>query len=174
MYLSDDWAEFETPAGLFRARIERDDNMGTPWDEHDGHGPVSDWTSRNKRPGELVLNSDRGSRRYYDFQAAMKQARAEGWQTAPYDVPTETAGQRAYRAVMADFNRLRAWCRDDWCWVGVIVEKVETCPACAHTRPVEAASLWGLESDQTEYLAETARELAAELSVGEAYPKTAA
>lgn len=42
-----------------------------PWEHEDGHGPVSDWTTRDKAPGELVLNSDRRSYRYYDYAEAI-------------------------------------------------------------------------------------------------------
>ena len=38
-----------------RARIEHDSDTGAPWEEHDGHGPVSDWEVRDKLPGELIL-----------------------------------------------------------------------------------------------------------------------
>jgi hypothetical protein len=74
----------------FTVTVDRDDDMGAPWEEHDGHGPVSDWTTRDKRPGEMILNTEgRGrSRRYYDFAAACRQARAEGWGWLPGDLTT--------------------------------------------------------------------------------------
>ncbi|RQH02741.1 hypothetical protein [Paraburkholderia dinghuensis] len=72
---------FNVGAGgyTFRVRVEADDSMGAPWEEHDGHGEVSGWTTRDKRPGEIVLSSDRWSKRYYDVQASMKIARRDGW-----------------------------------------------------------------------------------------------
>ena len=104
----------------FRARIEHDDSTDAPWIEHDGHGPVTNWTRRNKRPGELILNSDRDERRYYDMAEAVKIAKRDGWgHGAP--VPGETAGQKAARAALADFEYLRGWCRDDWHFVMVSV-----------------------------------------------------
>ena len=39
----------------FAAEVHRDDSFGAPWLEHDGHGEVTDWTTRDKAPGELVL-----------------------------------------------------------------------------------------------------------------------
>ena len=34
---------------------EDDTDAGPPWErESEGHGPVSDWTSRDKRPGEIA------------------------------------------------------------------------------------------------------------------------
>jgi hypothetical protein len=34
----------------FRVTVERDEDMGEPWKEHDGHGVVSNWTTRSKSP----------------------------------------------------------------------------------------------------------------------------
>ena len=70
------------------ATIKHDSDTGAPWSEHDGHGPVSDWTTRDKRPGELVLCSDRNSRRYYDFAEACRIARRDGWGWMPGKVTT--------------------------------------------------------------------------------------
>lgn len=66
---------------VYRVRINvpYDEDMGAPWEEHDGHGPVSDWTTRDKRPGEWVLASERGSKRYYDAQEANRIAEQDGW-----------------------------------------------------------------------------------------------
>lgn len=61
------------------ATIEHDSDTGAPWLEHDGHGPVSDWTTRAKRPGELLLHSDGPHKRYYDFAQACRIARRDGW-----------------------------------------------------------------------------------------------
>lgn len=72
------------------ATIHNDDDTGAPWDEHDGHGPVSGMTTRDKRPGELVLCSDVG-RRFYDFAAACQIARRDGWGFMPYPVKVEAA-----------------------------------------------------------------------------------
>lgn len=62
----------------FRVNVENDDK-GAPWDEEAGHGPVSDWTTRDKRPGERVLSSDHGSKRFYDVAEANRIAKREGW-----------------------------------------------------------------------------------------------
>ncbi|MBJ9659035.1 hypothetical protein [Burkholderia gladioli] len=63
----------------FRVNVENDDDKGAPWDEEDGHGPVSDWTTRDKRPGEWVISSDHGSKRFYDVAEANRIAKREGW-----------------------------------------------------------------------------------------------
>jgi hypothetical protein len=63
----------------FRVNIERDDDNEPPWENSDGHGVVSEWTTRDKRPGERVLCSDRHSKRYYDVHETMKIAKRDGW-----------------------------------------------------------------------------------------------
>jgi hypothetical protein len=135
------------------ARIVSDDEQDAPWDRECGHGPVSDWTTRAKQPGERILNSDGRSRRYYDFAEAVKIAKRDGWDAPPYGEGTK--GQRAARAAEADFKRLRDWCNDHWSYVGVVVsveldgEEIDS----------HAASLWGIESDCRDYLREVAGEL---------------
>lgn len=68
---------------------------------------------------------------------------------------------RAYAAAAAraDFDRLAAWCRDEWHYVGVSVtvsrNGVQLTPDYAH-------ALWGIESDAPDYLTETATDLAGE------------
>ena len=125
-----------------------DTDHGAPWDEEDGHGPVTDWTSRDKHPGELILNTDRGSRRYYDFASAVKQARAEGWNTKPYNWPTK--GAQAAAAALADFERMRGWANDDWHYCGIVVKLDGT---------DFEASLWGIESDCDDYHEEVIEDL---------------
>jgi len=81
-----------------------------PWLESEGHGPVSDWTTRDKRPGELVLSEDGRARRFYDFSAACKLARADGWDAAPCNTGQESKRQQAQKAALSDFGYLRRWC----------------------------------------------------------------
>jgi hypothetical protein len=198
---------FEHAGNLFRVTFPRDDDHGAPWDEEDGHGPVTGWESRGKRPGEMVLSEDsRGrAKRFYDFAEAVRIARRDGWGHLPYrlqirpdvaDRPPYTAcggwahagpysayhphnfnnaiaavyqmhrdsfpSARAYAAAaaLADFDRLRRWCADDWCYVGVIVTLVDD---DEDEMPEFSASVWGIESDASDYLEETARELADEV-----------
>lgn len=193
---------FEIDGVTFRVRTEYDDYHGAPWDEEDGHGPVSDWTSRSKLPGEFVLCEDRGKRRFYDFAEACRIARRDGWGHMPYkltvrpdneDRPaytacggwaeagphraydptnfnaavaavyaqhraTMTARQYAAAAALADFDRLRRWCDNQWHYVGVIVESLDE-----DEDVIDSASIWGIESDADDYLDEVAQDLAAEL-----------
>lgn len=147
----------------FTARVYADCDMGEPWEVHDGHGPVSDWTRRDKRPGERVLCEDRGSFRYYDVQAATEIARRHGWGVAPGwrdgFGPEPTKGEIAAEAVRRDFEHLRAWCSGGWHWCGVgVAPEGEEDDSVFY-----ANALWGIESDGGDYIRETACELAGDL-----------
>ena len=140
------------------ARIERDDDYTPPWEECDGHGPVSGWATRDKKPGERVLIRDGRSRRYYDFQEAVAIARRDGWDAPPFKEGTK--GQQAVRAVEADFQSLKAWCNNDWWYCGIVLsverdgEEVDD----------HFSSVWRIEAnhpngDSNGYLTDTANEL---------------
>jgi hypothetical protein len=137
----------------FVATVHVDDHPGKPWENEDGHGDVTEWTTRNKRPGELILAKDRDARRYYDFAGAVAKAKAGGWNAPPYD---GSRGERAVRAVRADFEHLKAWCDDEWQYVGVGVVAVKN--GIRLTGPFDC-SVWGIESTAGEHLTETANEL---------------
>lgn len=138
-----------------------DDCMGAPWEEHDGHGIVSDWTTRDKRSGELVLMSDRRSRRFYDVQETIKKASAEGWglsndqraELAKKLGRNPTAREITAEAVQRDFEYLRGWCNDSWCWVYVRVDAPDG----------NYETLGGLQSNDEGYIAVCAHELAEQL-----------
>lgn len=138
------------------ATVHHDPDMGPPWEEHDGHGPVSDWTTRDKRPGERILSTDRDSHRFYDFAEAVKIARKDGWDAKPYK--TGTAGEQAVRAAEADFLFLKAWCDDEWTWCGVAVTVSKN--GVDLTGEYDHA-LWGIECNASDngHLAEIAEEL---------------
>ncbi len=132
---------------------EHDQDMSPPWEECDGHGPVSEWRSRDsKRPGERVLHSDGRSVRFYDWQAAIAEAKRDGWDAAPYK--TGTKGEQAERAVAADFKYLQDWCEDRWEYVIVTVKLVG-----ADDREIASDCLGGVES-LGDYWKEQAAEMA--------------
>jgi hypothetical protein len=120
--------------------VHHDDNADPPWKREDGHGPVSDWTSRSKRPGERVLSEDHGSRRYYDVEAALKLAKRDGWGAYPYGQGTKA--EQAARAVDRDFAVLRAWCQDEWHYVGITIS---VCKAGVRLAGPYEHALWGIE-----------------------------
>ena len=91
-----------------------DQDMGPPWEEHDGHGEVSEWTARDKRPGEWKLCTDRRSARFYDAAGAIQKAKDEGWGLCDGDkaalavklgkpVESLTRGEIVTEAVRRDF-----------------------------------------------------------------------
>lgn len=96
--------DFKIGQTEYTATIHSDDSMGEPWKEHDGHGEVSDWTTRAKLPGEMVLSEDGRSKRFYDFAEACKTARRDGWGWLPGEMVVDRfahSGKRKWRAFVA-------------------------------------------------------------------------
>lgn len=148
---------FEHRGYTFRVTFPRDEGMSEPWKEHDGHGPVSEWTAREKRAGERLIASDRHHKRFYDFAEACQIAKRDRWGTADGRQPGETAKAYAARAVEADYQYCKGWCEDRWTWVGVVV-------TLDHGGDTLQASLWGIESlSDPGYFVEEAYELADEI-----------
>lgn len=122
----------------FSWEAEHDADMRAPWEEHDGHGPVrgtakESFTSRyrpgDKKPGERVLWGERGEFLLYDWQGAMKLARADGW-GMPADDRAEfiakhgrepTRGEQCAAAVQSDFDFLRRYCDGQEYWQSLCV-----------------------------------------------------
>lgn len=100
-------------------RIERDEDMGPPWEENDCYGKVSKWERRDKRAGERILCESHGAKRFYDYAGAIQTAKKEGWDAPPFK--TGTKGEQAVRAVERDFEHLQDWCEDRWHYAYVIV-----------------------------------------------------
>lgn len=113
----------------YRVEIEQDEFADAPWDNSDCYGPVRRSNRRHiegesdKRPSERPLNSPgrHEYQYYYDWQAACRTVRADGWNCAPYDAPN-----RVQRAVQADFDYLRRYLAGDWCYVSITVTDAET------------------------------------------------
>lgn len=143
------------------AKVERDDDSDAPWDREEDDCLVSDWRPKNsKRPGERVLCENRGSCRFYNWQEAIQIARKDGWDAEPYG--TGTPGERAERAVLRDFENLKAWCADEWWYVGIILSVEYNGKELTD----HAASLWGIECNypgsDNSYLLEVANDLLSE------------
>lgn len=155
----------------FRVTVEQDTDSGAPWENEDGHGPVSEWVTRDKRPGELVLNTDRNSKRFYDFAEACRQALAGGWDAKPYNTGAETKRQQAAKAARANFEHLRGWIVGDWTYNGVTVTVLDEDGEDTDV----TSSLWGVDDCDPNYPQEVAADLIAELvdSYGKAWGKVA-
>jgi hypothetical protein len=138
----------------YSARIEvfHDEHMGAPWEEHDGHGIVSDWRSRDsKQPGELVLNEDHGSYRYYDYAGTLAIARKDGWGLSAELLAAleRKLGRKATKreitaaSVMRDYEHLRAWCNDEWQWLGYT-----TTITTPDGTEIDGDSCWGFDEEK--------------------------
>ena len=143
----------------FSVRFEDDNDSGAPWANEDGHGPVSGWERRNKRANEMVLNQDRGSYRFYDYAEACKIALRDGWDSYPLNDGSQSKRQQAAKAALADFENLRAWCANEWRYVGVIVTLLDDNGEETNV----SESLWGVE-DKDDYHHIAAKELADNLA----------
>lgn len=154
---------FDYEGKTFHVEIMDDDCCEPPWEHCDGHGPVSDWTRRDKKAGEWVLCEDRGSKRYYDFSEAMKMAKKEGWDAPPYGVGTK--GERALRAVTADFEWLRKWCNDGWRYATLHVILFGEVDEYGYADIEYEDYLGGVEYDYSSngYWLEVAKEIASEI-----------
>lgn len=163
----DDSFDFDYLGFTFRAYVVADDDNPRPWEESDGYGPVrevsKDWKGHlQKRPGERPLYVG-GRNEYswvYDWQAAMREARRDGWGVSGGRLQGETQRQYAARAVAADFEFLRAWCRGEWRYVGVCVTRLGD--AGDETDSPYSHALWGIESNAGDYLREVAEDCARE------------
>jgi len=154
----------------YRVDIEADPDMGAPWEEHDGHGIVSDWTTRDKRAGELVLHVEQryganGARRFYDLTATIRRATSEGWGLGPDRIATlaskfgraPTKREIVAEAVRLDYEYLRGWCNDEWYWAGVRVTDITD----DENAPTDYTyAVWGFDSNDDEGHAVAAQDLA--------------
>lgn len=173
--------DFECDGRPFRAFVEEDEtNASTlPWKNADGHGVVTEWERRDKRPGEWILCTDRHDKRFYDHAETMRIAKRDGWGLTPEHVAelgrklgrTPTDGDIAAEAVRRDYEYLRGWCNDEWSYVGVCV-----CALDDEGEPIGDKydhALWGVDSCSDDYIREIARELASKILAEEqaaAYP----
>jgi len=144
-----------------RIKIHHDEDMGPPWVEHGGHGLVSDWVTRNKKPGELLLCEDRNFRRYYDFKEATEIAKRDGWGISPEAIAemslsigrNPTKSEIVRESVLKDFNYLRGWANDEWHWVGFTTEFI-----LPDGSVEQGESVWGF--DDRDYMISEAFSLA--------------
>ncbi len=166
-YIYYDGDTFERGGRTFKVEMPYDDTPRCPWEDDCGTGIVSEWTSRDKGPGERLLHSDRSLYRYYDVAETTKKAKRDGWGLSNDDKAklAERLGRQPTRkqiiaeAVERDYDRLRRWCNDQWSYVGVVVTAIDD-----KGEDLESDSLWGIESDSYDYLAEVAHELADEIN----------
>ena len=145
----------------FRVNIIADYEADAPWDSKEEHGPVTDWVRREATSEEWLLNSGRGAYRYYNHVEAKKQAALEGWGGCG-----DTHDEQLDDAVRKDYADLKAWCNDDWRYVGV---EVYPLTKDGDELKSKAESVWGINSDDTDYIKHLAEELM--YSISESLPE---
>ncbi len=158
--------DFEHNGKQFRVFIECDYDAGFPWDREDGHVNVTEWERRDKRPSEVIIKEDCGSRRFVCIREAIAKATREGWGLNDGGMQAlaeklnrkPTKRQVIAEAVRLDIERMRAWCNDEWGYVGVCVSLLDSEGESIGNK--YAATLWGIESDSDEFIREVTRELA--------------
>jgi hypothetical protein len=106
-----------------------DEFGGNPWDDCD-YGNVTDWLCRDKEPGEVIICTDRGSKRFFDFASAVAKLKKEG-----------CSGAEANSTAKFLVKRFQDWCNDQWFYVNASV----TIDGLEYTD-----SLGGIESDFTD------------------------
>ena len=88
----------------------------TPWEYCDNEvNLITDWTRRDKKPGELILTTDRTYKRFFDYQAACRYALDNQWGSRDA-LPGDTKKQIASKAALNLFNYWRSWCDDEWAY----------------------------------------------------------
>lgn len=145
-YIYYDGDTFERGGRTFKVEMPYDDTPRCPWEDDCGTGIVSEWTSRDKGPGERLLHSDRSLYRYYDVAETTKKAKRDGWGLSNDDKAklAERLGRQPTRkqiiaeAVERDYDRLRRWCNDQWSYVEVVVTAIDD-----KGEDLKSNSLWG-------------------------------
>lgn len=148
----------------FKIEVNTDYDMQAPWDEEDGHGEVSGWASRSKRPGERILNTKGNKKIFYDFQGAILIALKDCWgiSDAQHFALVQELGREptkrevAVVAATSDFEYLRRWCNGRWRWEHVYVQLREDDSFSDY--------LGGLCSDDVEYIDSVISEMIEELT----------
>jgi len=144
--------KFSHQGMMFLANVLSDEFAGTPWegDRADFHGLVSEWTQRERVCGERVLWRDDGFRRLYDHRASVQRFMKDCVCTR----------DRAHEIAREDFKRLKAWCNGEWEYCGLEVSLLDD-----FNDEINGfeQTLWGLESDNGEYLRVVASDLAEEM-----------
>lgn len=128
--------------------IHQDEDSGPPWKQDDGHGVISEWTTRDKRAGERVLNSSGNSKQFYDFAASVDLAKRDGWglsEAHKAELANKLGRQPTRKEIIAaavesDYKFVRGWCDNEWCYQGYTTE-IET----PDGETFDGDSCWGYE-----------------------------
>jgi len=178
-----DKEQFEYRGFNVTIQIHHDEDMGPPWKEDDGHGPVSGWRKRDsKRPGERVLIEDHNHCLFYDFAEACQIAKRDGWSLSDEGNAKiasrlgrkPTAEEIRVATVEQDFAYCRGFATGEWHWLGYT-----TVIANSSGDNIEGDSCWGFDDsdymlkeakDNAEASIDTWLETAEKTLVAECYP----
>lgn len=98
---------------------------------------------------------------WYDVLRTLQKAQREGWGPGQKWLdahPDATPQEKLMAAVEADYDYLKGWYDDDWCYLVVEVELLDD-----DDEVVESSVLGGVENSDDEYVEEIVTELADEL-----------
>ncbi len=146
----------------FRVNIENDNDHCPPWEDDEGAGVVTDWVNRSKRPHELLLNANSRVKRFFDVKATTEKANEQGWGLTEEKRAElreklgkePTRKQVIAKAVDLEYKHLKAYCDDDWYYVGVIVTQIFT----GKEKLDYANACWGFESKDEQGIKECAED----------------
>ncbi len=148
----------------FKVTQYYDEDHSAPWIEEDGHGVIRELSSYygrpDKKPGEVIIHSDRGHYWLYDIQETTQQAKRDGWGLNPEDVAKlglKTRGEIVREAVLRNMKYCRGYLNSDWYYIGVCVQIIG--PDGEAEEEAFENALWGVESCG-DYWKEVAHELA--------------
>lgn len=150
---------------FYTVSIVRDDTIGPPWEEGDGHGVVVE----RRMHSQSEFTARLGDTDYvYDYPASLRIALRDNWGCNNHKHSTDT--DRAMCAVESDYEYLNGWANDHWWYVGIKVDLNKACGSCSacenethiyceEVKEIASESLWGIESDADEHIKSTTREL---------------
>lgn len=121
----EDHGTFTYKGYTFRVETTRDNDYGHPWDAEDGHGVVvkagrRGYHSQHRPPGSRELGYDW----YYLQRQSLAKAKRDDWGLLPHQLQAlrdklgrePTAREVIAESVECDYNHLRAYMRDEWCY----------------------------------------------------------
>lgn len=122
-----------------------DQDAGKPWENCEGHGVMREaysyYDKPEKKPGEVLIQGERGNYWVYDIQETTKLAKRDGWGVS--DAPAGlTKNQITALAVQKDLDFLRGWINDDWHYAGVVCTVLDS----EGEETEDTESCWGFET----------------------------
>lgn len=144
-----------------------DQDAGKPWVENDGHGIIRETSSHygrpDKKPGEIIIASERGHYWLYDIQETTKIATRDSWGISP-DLAKGLAKGLTKKQIVAasvknDVDFCSGYLNDQWHYVGVVCTVLDK----NGDDTDDTESCWGFETYK-DYHETAGREMAADLA----------